>query len=86
MIHWKMALAGAALTALALPATAQDMIKVGTFVPEQSVGVSKVILPWMEAVAADTDAVKMQGFLGGGERWARAYSSSLSWCRMVWPM
>ena len=67
MRHWKMALAGAALTAIAaLPATAQELVKVGTFVPEQSVGVSKVIKPWMEAVSAEAgDAVTLQGFWGG---------------------
>jgi len=66
MKHWKMALAGVALTAMtAMPAVAQELVKVGTFVPEQSVGVARVIKPWMEAVAADTDAVKMQGFWGG---------------------
>jgi TRAP-type C4-dicarboxylate transport system substrate-binding protein len=68
MKHWKLALAGAALNALAaaLPATAQEIIKVGTFVPEKSVGVSSVIQPWMEAVAADAgDDVTLQGFWGG---------------------
>ncbi|MFY9210538.1 MAG: TRAP transporter substrate-binding protein [Aestuariivita sp.] len=66
MKHWKMALAGAALTTLtALPVLAQELVKVGTFVPEQSVGVSKVIKPWMEAVAAETDDVTLQGFWGG---------------------
>lgn len=45
---------------------AQDVIKVGTFVPEQSVGVSRVIKPWMDAVAADVgDAVSLKGFWGG---------------------
>lgn len=67
MLHWKTTLAGLALAALvSAPATAQDLVKVGTFVPEQSVGVSRVIKPWMEAVAAEAgDAVKMQGFWGG---------------------
>ena len=47
-------------------AGAQELIKVGTFVPEKSVGVSRVIKPWMEAVAADAgDEVKLQGFWGG---------------------
>ncbi|MEQ8707409.1 MAG: TRAP transporter substrate-binding protein [Rhodospirillales bacterium] len=41
-------------------------IKVATFVPEQSVGVSKVIKPWMEAVQAEAgDKVNMQAFWGG---------------------
>lgn len=57
--------AALALAALALPAAAQDVVKVGTFVPEQSTGVAKVIKPWMEAVAGDTDAVTMQPFWGG---------------------
>lgn len=59
-------LAGAiALAALAGPAAAQ-MIKVATFVPEKSVGVARVIKPWMEAVQADLgDAVRLQGFWGG---------------------
>lgn len=67
MKHWKLALAGAALSAMtALPATAQELVKVGTFVPEQSVGVSKVIKPWMEAVSGEAgDAVRLQGFWGG---------------------
>lgn len=48
------------------PVLAQDTIKVATFVPEQSVGVSRVIKPWMEAVQADLgDAVSMQAFWGG---------------------
>ncbi|MGP1397188.1 MAG: TRAP transporter substrate-binding protein [Inquilinaceae bacterium] len=50
----------------AAPALAQTTIKVATFVPEQSVGVSKVIKPWMEAVQADLgDQVTMQPFWGG---------------------
>ena len=57
-----MALAAAALAA---PASAQELVKVGSFVPEQSVGVARVIKPWMEAVSADTDKVRMQGFWGG---------------------
>jgi TRAP-type C4-dicarboxylate transport system substrate-binding protein len=65
MKQFKMALAAAAVTLAGLPASAQDLIKVGTFVPEQSVGVARVIKPWMEAVAAETDAVRLQGFWGG---------------------
>jgi TRAP-type C4-dicarboxylate transport system substrate-binding protein len=65
MKHVIPALAGLALTVAALPAAAQDLVKVGAFVPEQSVGVSRVIKPWMEAVAADTDTVRLQGFWGG---------------------
>ncbi|MEX0280793.1 MAG: TRAP transporter substrate-binding protein [Arenibacterium sp.] len=67
MKHWKTTLAGMALAALvAVPASAQEFVKVGTFVPEKSVGVSRVIQPWMEAVAEDAgDDVKLQGFWGG---------------------
>ena len=66
MKHWTMKLAGAALAAtLAMPAAAQELIKVGTFVPEQSVGVSKVIKPWMDAVGLETTDVTLQGFWGG---------------------
>ena len=37
------------------------LIKVAAFVPEKSVGVSKVIKPWMSAVQADVgDAAKLQ--------------------------
>ena len=43
----------------------QDLVKIGTFVPEKSVGVAHVIKPWMEAVNAQTDSVQMQGFWGG---------------------
>ncbi|MEM9551413.1 MAG: TRAP transporter substrate-binding protein [Pseudomonadota bacterium] len=60
-------LAAAAIAIVgALGASASDLVKVGTFVPEQSVGVSKVIKPWMEAVSAEMgDAVRLQGFWGG---------------------
>ncbi len=41
-------------------------IKVAAFVPEKSVGVAKVIKPWMQAVQKDAgSAVRMQGFWGG---------------------
>lgn len=50
---------------LALPVAAQETIKVGTFVPEQSTGVALVIKPWLEAVAAETKDVTMQAFWGG---------------------
>lgn len=65
MKHIRNLLVGAALALASLPATAQELVKIGTFVPEKSVGVSRVIKPWMEAVAAETDAVKLQGFWGG---------------------
>ena len=50
---------------LALPVAAQETIKVGTFVPEQSTGVALVIKPWLKAVAAETGDVAMQPFWGG---------------------
>jgi TRAP-type C4-dicarboxylate transport system substrate-binding protein len=41
-------------------------VKVAAFVPEKSVGVAKVIKPWMQAVQNDAgNAVRMQGFWGG---------------------
>lgn len=59
-------IAGAAMLAGSVQVLAQDLIKVGTFVPEQSVGVSRVIKPWMEAVGAEAgDDVRLQGFWGG---------------------
>lgn len=51
--------------ATGLAAQAQEIVKIGTFVPEQSTGVKLVIKPWMEAVAAETDDVKMMPFWGG---------------------
>ena len=65
MKHFKNLMAAAALSALALPAAAQEIVKVGTFVPEKSTGVAKVIKPWMKAVTAETDDVKMMPFWGG---------------------
>jgi TRAP-type C4-dicarboxylate transport system substrate-binding protein len=65
MTHLKALGAAALVAAMALPTAAQERIKVGTFVPEQSVGVSGVIKPWMEAVEAETDDVTLQGFWGG---------------------
>jgi len=50
---------------LVLPVAAQEVVKVGTFVPAQSTGVALVIKPWLEAVAAETDDVIMQPFWGG---------------------
>lgn len=59
-------LAAGALLAGSVSVSAQDLIKVGTFVPEQSVGVSRVIKPWMEAVGGEVgDQVRLQGFWGG---------------------
>lgn len=53
--------------ALAIASTANaQTVKVATFVPEQSVGVSKVIKPWIEAVQAEVgDDVNFQTFWGG---------------------
>jgi TRAP-type C4-dicarboxylate transport system substrate-binding protein len=66
MKHWKTTFAAAAVAALtALPVSAQELIKVGTFVPEQSVGVAQVIKPWMDAVGLETADVRLQGFWGG---------------------
>lgn len=65
MKHLRTTLAAMAIAAWALPASAQETIKVGTFVPEQSTGVAKVIKPWMEAVAADSDDLNMMPFWGG---------------------
>lgn len=54
------------LAATVTLATAKEMIKVGTFVPAQSVGVAKVIKPWMDAVSQDVgDEVGLKGFWGG---------------------
>jgi TRAP-type C4-dicarboxylate transport system substrate-binding protein len=45
----------------------QVNVKIGTFVPAKSVGVSKVIKPWMAAVAKDigTADVTLKGYWGG---------------------
>lgn len=64
-------LAGAgalATTPFAAPVSAQSapLIKVATFVPEQSVGVSRVIRPWMNAAQQEVGAkARFQGFWGG---------------------
>ena len=55
-------------TSWALPAFSQSapLIKVATFVPEQSVGVAKVIKPWMLAAQQDVGTrARFQGFWGG---------------------
>ncbi len=48
-------------------ATAQTInIKIGTFVPAKSVGVSRVIKPWMESIRKDVgDEVDLRGYWGG---------------------
>jgi len=41
-------------------------VKIGTFVPAKSVGVSRVIKPWMAAVEKEVgDTVKLHGYWGG---------------------
>lgn len=61
-----LAAATALLAGSVAGAAAQELVKVATFVPEQSTGVAGVIKPWMEAVQADVgDAVRMQPFWGG---------------------
>ena len=56
----------AALGLLTMSAMAQDTIKVASFTSEKATGVSKVIEPWMDAVAADLgDQIAMRGFWGG---------------------
>lgn len=45
---------------------AQTLIKVGTFVPAKSVGVSRVIKPWMRSVQAEIgNKATLKGFWGG---------------------
>ncbi len=59
--------AGLSIALSAGTAMAQvKLIKVGTFVPAKSVGVDKIIRPWLEAVQKDAGAkVRLQGFWGG---------------------
>ena len=78
----KTSMAAAAVLLSSLPAFAQDLVKIGTFVPEKSVGVAHVIKPWMEAVNTETDSVQMKGFLGG-ELLENHHLSNLSWYRTV---
>ena len=65
MKNLKTVMATTAVLLASLPVFAQDLVKIGTFVPEKSVGVAHVIKPWMEAVNSQTDSVKLQGFWGG---------------------
>jgi len=62
-------IAGALATAPVIPpvfAQSAPLIKVATFVPEQSVGVSRVIRPWMNAAQQEVGAkARFQGFWGG---------------------
>jgi TRAP-type C4-dicarboxylate transport system substrate-binding protein len=45
---------------------AEGTIKIGTFVPEKSIGVSRIIQPWMKNVEAELgQKISMKGFWGG---------------------
>ena len=57
---------GAALVGMAtVPAAAAD-IKIGSFVPEKSVGVRTVIKPWMAAVQKEIGkSSNLRGYWGG---------------------
>ena len=56
----------AVIAIAATPTQAQQVIKVATFVPAKSVGVAKVIKPWLEAVQKEVGGeVKLQGYWGG---------------------
>ena len=52
------------MLALSLGAQAETL-RIGAFAPAQSVGVQEVIIPWIEAVEADHDDLKLRGFWGG---------------------
>ena len=68
MLQRTLVIAAALAAAIAVtPAQAQvKLIKVATFVPAKSVGVAKVIDPWLKAVQKDVGAkVRLQGFWGG---------------------
>ncbi len=55
-----------AILTLAAVETHAVEVRIGTFVPEKSVGVSRVIKPWMAAVAKETGVdVTMRGYWGG---------------------
>ena len=55
------------MTLWMLPAKAETTtLRIGTYVPEQSVGVKWVIRPWMEAVQADLgDQIRFDEYWGG---------------------
>jgi TRAP-type transport system periplasmic protein len=57
------------IAAMGLTSTANAAgmtIKIGTFVPAKSVGVSKVIKPWMEEVSKEVgDELNLRGYWGG---------------------
>ncbi len=67
MIRLSMGLLSAvAMLALASAEAGAVDVRIGTFVPEKSVGVSRVIKPWMAAVAKETGVeVNMRGYWGG---------------------
>jgi TRAP-type C4-dicarboxylate transport system substrate-binding protein len=59
-------LSAVAMLALAGAESRAVEVRIGTFVPEKSVGVSRVIKPWMAAVAKETGVdVTMRGYWGG---------------------
>ncbi len=59
-------LSAAGMLALAATEAQAVDIRIGTFVPEKSVGVSRVIKPWMAAVAKETGVdVNLRGYWGG---------------------
>ena len=59
-------LSAVAMLALAATESRAIEIRIGTFVPEKSVGVSRVIKPWMAAVAKEAGVeVTMRGYWGG---------------------
>jgi TRAP-type C4-dicarboxylate transport system substrate-binding protein len=59
-------ISAAGMLALAATEVQAVDIRIGTFVPAKSVGVSRVIKPWMEAVAKETGVdVNLRGYWGG---------------------
>jgi TRAP-type C4-dicarboxylate transport system substrate-binding protein len=62
-------LLGAALLFAGLASCQRDtdlVIRIGTYVPEQSVGIRTVIKPWMDAVAAELPpGIRFQSYWGG---------------------
>ena len=59
-------LSAVAMLALAATESRAVDVRIGTFVPEKSVGVSRVIKPWMAAAAKETGVeVNMRRYWGG---------------------
>jgi TRAP-type C4-dicarboxylate transport system substrate-binding protein len=59
-------LSAVAMLALASAESGAVDVRIGTFVPAKSVGVSRVIKPWMAAVAKETGVdVNLRGYWGG---------------------